>query len=178
MSTRDRPVAGPGVTRTFGAGKLSLMGVLAVCIAVVGAWAGIVPYVGAFFGFGMGDAPAWQWTTDRAILNLIPGAAAVLAALILSGSLLPLALGGGRALSAFAALLAMVAGAWLVLGPSALSAIIGPTGVPAPHGGAGWVFTQLVGYHLGPGILLAVLGAWVMGLLPRGGIRRHRPVLQ
>ena len=154
----------------MGAAKISLLWLLAVATLLVGAWAGMVPYVGPLFGFGQGDAGAWQWTTDRAFLNLIPGAAGVLAGLLL---LLTMAFGRGRGLAAFAGLLAAVAGAWLVLGPSAYGALIGSTTLETVHFGPVWNFVIRVGYHLGPGLLLVAFGAWTMGLLPRGTVRRH-----
>ncbi len=154
----------------MGGTRTSLLWLLSVATLLVGAWAGLVPYVGPLFGFGQGDAGAWQWTTDRAFLNLIPGAAGVFAGLLL---FLSLALGWGRGLAGFAGLLAAVAGAWLVLGPSAYGAVIGSTSLDTVHFGPVWNFTIRVGYHLGPGLLLVAFGAWTMGLLPRGTVQPH-----
>ncbi len=154
----------------MGAAKISLLWLLSVATLLVGAWAGIVPYVGPLFGFGQGDVGAWQWTTDRAYLNLIPGAAGVLAGLLL---LLTMAFGWGRGVAGFAGMLAAVAGAWLVLGPSAYGALIGSTTLEIPHFGPSWNFVIRVGYHLGPGLLLVAFGASTIGLLPRDTVRRH-----
>lgn len=161
------------IVPTMGAAKISFLGMLSVGMLLVGAWAGIVPYAGPLFGFGQGDVGAWQWTNDRAPVSLVPGAAAVLAGLLLMASLFFMASNRGRGLAAFAGLLAAVAGAWLVLGPSAYGALTGSTSLEAPHFGAHWDFVIRVGYHLGPGLLLAVFGALTMGLLPRGGVRRQ-----
>jgi hypothetical protein len=166
----------PFAAKTFGKGEISVLTLLAVMIALVGVWSGIVPYVGGLFGFGLGDAPAWHWTVQRALLDLVPGGAALLAALLLLGMLPALAMGTGRLVAVLALVLVMLAGSWLVLGPSAYLAIAPGSGVPAPHGSPGWVFIQLVGYHYGPGLVLVAFGAGALGLLPRGGITRRRVV--
>lgn len=177
LAPSERPVERvPFTAKTFGKGEISVLTLLAVMIAVVGAWAGIVPYVGGLFGFGLNDAPAWHWTAARALLDLLPGGVALLAALLLLGTRPALAMGTGRLVAGLALLLVMLAGAWLVLGPSAYLAIAPGSSVPATHGAPTWVFTRLAGYHYGPGLVLVACGAGALGLLPRGGVRRRRVV--
>lgn len=55
-------------------------------IIVLGAFAGVLPFVGPLFGFGLtSDAEAWTVTDDRIILSVIPGAAAVIGGMLLQG---------------------------------------------------------------------------------------------
>lgn len=177
LAPSERPLERvPFTAKTFGKGEISVLTLLAVMIALVGAWGGIVPYVGGFFGFGLSDAPAWHWTTERAVLDLLPGAAALFAALLLLVTRPALAMGTGRLVAGLALFLVALAGSWLVLGPGAYSAIAPGSNLPTPHGPPGWVFTQLVGYHYGPGLVLVALGAGAFGLLPRGGVTRRRVV--
>ena len=169
LAPSERPAEQVSFTaKTFGKGEISVLTLLAVMIAVVGTWAGIVPYVGGFFGFGLGDAPAWHWTLDRALLDLIPGGAALFAALLLLVTRPALAMGTGRLVAGLALLLIMLAGVWLVLGSGAYHVIVPGSRLPT--------FTQLLGYHYGPGLLLVGFGAGALGLLPRGGVRRRRVV--
>ena len=177
VAPAERPVERVSFNaKTFGKGEISVLTLLAVVIAVVGAWGGIVPYVGGFFGFGLNDAPAWHWTLQRALLDLIPGGTALFASLLLVGTRPALEMGTGRLIAGLALALVMLAGTWLVLGPAAYQAIAPGGSVPAPHGAPGWVFIALLGYHYGPGLLLVALGAGALGLLPRGGISRRRVV--
>ena len=44
---------------------------------LVGAWAGIVAFVGPEFAYRPTSASAWQWTTANWLLHLVPGAMAV-----------------------------------------------------------------------------------------------------
>jgi hypothetical protein len=164
-------VRAPVVTPTMGAAKLSLLGLLAVAMLLVGGWAAIVPYAGPQFGFGWGDGGAWQWTFDRAMMNLVPGAVALVAGLLMLFGL-P---GGGRrrGLAGLAGLLTIASGAWLVLGSGIWTAFVGHTGLDVPQGvGAYWAFILRLGYHLGPGLLLVGVGALTWGLLPHSALRR------
>jgi len=166
----------PFSAKTFGKGEISVLTLVAVMTAVVGAWGAIVPYAGSLFGFGLNDAPAWHWTAARALLDLTPGVAALLGALLLVGTRPALAMGTGRLVAVLALVLVMLAGAWFVLGPSAYQAIAPGSSPPAPHGASSWVFTQLVGYHYGPGLVLVALWSGALGLLPRGGVKKRRVV--
>jgi hypothetical protein len=133
---------------------------------LLGAWGGIVPYVGPVFGFSGDGTGSWTWSTSHALLFLIPGAAACLAGLFMM-------LGGlsrhavGRGIVAFGAILAIVCGAWFIVGPLAWPALEGSPFFVASsplHQLAHWI-----GYSLGPGALLIALGAFVLGRDRREG---------
>ena len=172
--TRREPALEPVARPTMGFAKLSMLGMLALATIAVGVWAALVPSIGPLFGFGINGAAAWSWDTDRAILDLLPGAVAVLAGLLLLLSVPAAAAGRGRFLGGMGGLLAVLAGAWLVVGPSAYGAL---TGNPAYDIGRGagpyWGFLLSLGYHLAPGLLLVAFGGWAWGLLPRGRVRHH-----
>ncbi len=77
-----------------GGGTLALVGLLTV---LVGAWAGIVPYIGPTFGFGATGTPAWTWSLLHTLLWLAPGAVAVLCGLLIMAHVPSLRNGrGGR----------------------------------------------------------------------------------
>jgi len=129
-------------------------------IVLVGAWGGIVPYVGPIFGFSGDGSGSWTWNLAHSLLFLVPGAVACLAGLVV------MAEGRGssparRTVLAVAGFMAAVSGAWFVVGALAWAALEGSaffTGGTALRELAYWI-----GYSLGPGGLLLALGAFVIG---------------
>ncbi len=127
---------------------------------LLGAWGGIVPYVGPVFGFSGDGTGSWTWSLSHSLLFLIPGAAACLAGLLMMiGGLSRHAV--GRGIVAVGGILAVVCGAWFIVGPLAWPALEGSpffvTTSPL-HQLAYWI-----GYSLGPGALLMAIGAFVLG---------------
>jgi hypothetical protein len=127
-------------------------------IVLLGAWGGIVPFVGPLFGFSGDGSPAWTWNMSHAMLSLAPGAVAVACGLLvmLAGQLL-----AGRRVLAFAGLVVGLCGAWFIIGPLAWPVLKGTTffvGDRPLRELAYWI-----GYSLGPGSLLVGLGALVLG---------------
>ena len=53
--------------------SVEMAGALACAL---GAWGGIVPFVGPIFGFSADGSPAWTWNLPHALLFLAPGAVA------------------------------------------------------------------------------------------------------
>lgn len=150
------------VSRGAGAVPPGGLGVVGVLTALVGAWGGIVAFVGPSFGFDADGTVSWYWNLAHAVLWLAPGAVACFAGLVMVG-LIPRALVGlARLGSATTGFLAAVSGAWFVIGPTAWPVLRHSGGVFAPAGPLRELSYQ-VGYSLGPGILLAVSGAFAMG---------------
>lgn len=140
----------------------------------LGAWGAIVPYVGPTFGYPMppgSDAAAWEWTASHWQLHLVPGIAA-----IIGGALM---LGAARALVALGGVLALVAGAWFVVG-NELAGVWrgGGGGGGGPQGVDAWTvaYTRL-GYHDGTGLAMAILAAVALGLL-LAAVGRPEPHLE
>ncbi|SHG25010.1 hypothetical protein SAMN05443575_1814 [Jatrophihabitans endophyticus] len=84
-----------------------------ILLIILGAWAALIPFIGPWFNFGFNPSPddSFHWTSGRGLYELLPGAVAVFAGLILL-------LSASRALTLFAAWLGVVAGAWLVVVPA------------------------------------------------------------
>jgi hypothetical protein len=121
-------------------------------LVLLGAWGGIVSYVGPKFGYTMGSQSGWQWTSANWQLHLVPGAAVVLGGLLLMAA----RRSGG--------LLALLGGAWLVLGPLFASMWLGPFG--AESNVASSTLAQVarpLGYHYGTGLLITALAAYALG---------------
>lgn len=135
-------------------------------IIVLGAFAGVLPFVGPLFGFGYtSDAEAWTVTQDRIVLSVIPGAVAVLGGLLLQGRRVSIQRTG--------ALLGLAGGSWFVLGP--IFRGLWEEGERAASGGGEWlVLAKELAYHYGTGLALAALAGFALGLLAVYRIARHR----
>jgi hypothetical protein len=78
-------------------------------LIILGAWGALVPFVGPYFHFAYPPGQVWVWTTARAWLEVFPGALAALGGLLLLIS-------GHRVTAMFGGWLAVIAGAWFVVG--------------------------------------------------------------
>jgi hypothetical protein len=145
------------------------LGTVGFLIVLLGAWAGIVPFVGPSFGFSGDGSSSWMWNLPHALLWVAPGAVAVWCGLMMLG-LVPRAISGfGRLGSAALGTITAACGAWLVIGPSAWPVLEHSAGVFVPASPLREL-AYLIGYSLGPGILLVLFGAFAIGW----GVRSHR----
>lgn len=126
-------------------------------VALLGIWGGIIPFVGPYFSYAYTPDKTWDYTSGRLYLEVLPGAAALLGGLIMMAA-------GSRHFAAFGAFLAIIGGAWFVLGnvfaPQWISA--NPAGVPASTGMTMRALEQF-GFFSGLGIVIILLAALVAG---------------
>lgn len=128
-----------------------------VLMLLLGAWAGLVPFIGPIWGWSADGTASWTWTNAHAWLFVVPGAVAFLGALMILGGGIGTRAGG----TSMGGLLGVLAGAWLVVGPVAWPVL---TGAHFFHGyGTLTELSYWIGYSLGPGLLIAVLGAYALG---------------
>lgn len=165
----------PVATEPPGRAVPSSLVVMAIGVILVGAWGGIVPFVGPLFGFSGNGGPAWSWTESHALLALVPGAVAVVAGLLLLGAAAPRT-GGGKARFSLSFLGAVIAacGGWFAIGPFAWI-VLRPS--DAPYFSATAPYTALMhqlGYAVGPGLVLVLFGGAVLGW----AMRHHRPAVE
>jgi peptidoglycan/LPS O-acetylase OafA/YrhL len=138
------------MTRSTGA-------VSGLLIILLGVWGALIPFVGPYFDYSFSTNTTWHYTTDRLWLDILPGALAVLAGVLLL-------LAATRAAGILAGWLAMVAGAWFVVGPSVSltwESGVGPIGRPLY--GSTRQMLELVGYFYGLGALIVALAAFSIG---------------
>ena len=78
-------------------------------LIILGAWGALIPFVGPHFNFAYTPDQDWAWSTARGWLDVLPGAATAVGGLLLifSGNRITAMLGGS---------LAVLAGAWFVIG--------------------------------------------------------------
>jgi len=106
-----------------------------VLLILLGAWGGLVPFVGPYFGYAYTPDKAWHFTLARLWLEIVPGAAAVLGGVLVAVSARRLLAGGG-------AVLAALGGAWFVVGRAVstlwphFGALGSPAGTSVRRGGA------------------------------------------
>jgi hypothetical protein len=138
------------------------LGIVGLLTALLGAWAGLSVLVGPSFGWSPDAAPSWHWSLVHAALHVAPGGAALIAGVVMVGMVPKAARGAGRSGSALAGLLAILAGAWLVVGPSEWPVLESTQQIVFAPAAPVRSFTYVVGANLGPGLLLAVTGAFAL----------------
>jgi len=133
--------------------------IAAVIVGIVGIWGALIPFVGPSFGYGMGTAESWQWSDRRLTGHLAPGFAAALGAILM--------LQGRWARQLPGASLALLGGAWFVLGPTLrpLWATQSMGGMSGMDGSALSSALTGLGYHYGTGVVIVIAAAYALGLL-------------
>jgi hypothetical protein len=128
-------------------------------LIVLGAWGALIPFVGPYFDYGFDRNDTWIWHTSRLWMNVLPGAAAVLAGLVLIGL-------AGRFSLVMGAWIASAAGGWFVVAP-ALSMLWNHNASLAgvPLGDAHRQALEYLGFYYGLGALIMFLGAMELGRL-------------
>lgn len=146
------------VPRTRGA-------VSGVLLILLGAWGALVPLFGPSLNLTIGPDTSWDLTTGRLWLSLLPGIAVVAGGLMLL-------LSANRASAGLGAWLALLGGAWFVVGGPVSQLWNGGTSQAgsALGGTARRVLEQLV-YFDGLGVLIAALAGLALGRLAVRSVR-------
>lgn len=140
--------------------------VVGLVTLVASAWGGIIPFVGPTFGFNATGAPSWHWDLSQAVLGLVPGAIGVLVGLSLMAPSVS-TVGWRRLGMTTMGLLGIAAGAWFVIGPFAWP-VITTSGSYFVAGATPLSdLAHLIGYALGPGLILAMAGGYMLGWATR-----------
>jgi hypothetical protein len=134
-------------------------------IALLGAWGGLIPFIGPAFGYSIGPDDAWHWTTGRLWLSVLPGVVAVLGGLMLM-------LSARRPTASLGALLGVLAGAWFVVGPT-VSRLWnhGVSQAGVAHGSDTLQVFEQLGYFLALGVLIVYFAAAALGRLSVRSVR-------
>ncbi|WKG06064.1 hypothetical protein [Mycolicibacterium sp. HK-90] len=133
-------------------------------LVLLGIWGALIPFVGPYFDFAFTPDQAWVWTSARGWLEVVPGAVTALGGLLLMGS-------GNRATAHFGAWLAVLGGAWFVIGRALAGPLgIGDAGMPIAVTDAKRITLELA-YFSGLGALIVFLGAMAVGRLSVRSVR-------
>jgi len=141
-------------------------------LALLGLWGAIVPFVGPYFGYGLGHTGPWYFTLGRLWPDILPGVAVLLGGALLAAS-------RNRAVAWLAAALALAGGIWFVVGLqiSRLWTGSGSSAADDVTGVVGHQVAQYMGYFLGLGAVISVLAALTAGRLAVRGVRDERTAL-
>jgi hypothetical protein len=140
-----------------------------VLLVLLGAWGGLVPFVGPHFHYAYTPDSTWAYTSGRLLLEILPGAATVLGGLIvLASKFRPAVLLG--------AWLAALSGAWFVTGGilSVLWATSGVTAAGTPVGGTTARVAEQIGFFAGLGVVIVFLAALALGRFTVIGVRETK----
>jgi hypothetical protein len=153
--------AGEGISRTTtprSRGALTGFG-----LVLLGAWGALIPFVGPYFDYAYTPDKTWTWTAARFWLQVLPGAAAFLAGLILLMT-------ANRVVAWIAAWLGIAAGAWFVVGPL-LAPLWRANYLGSPVGDRTDVAVEQIGMFFGLGAAIILLAAMAAGRFSVIGIR-------
>jgi hypothetical protein len=135
-----------------------------VLLVLLGAWGALIPFVGPYFDYAFTPDDSWNFTWGRLWLEVIPGAAAALAGLMLIVS-------AHRVALQFAGWLAAVSGAWFVVGrPLSLLWRDTPWG-GEPTGSLTRTVWEQIGFFSGLGVVIVFFGAFALGRMTVVGER-------
>jgi len=135
-------------------------------LILLGAWGGLIPFIGPYFHYAYTPDKAWSYTTGRLWLEILPGAAALLGGLVvLASARRPLAITG--------AFLAALGGAWFAVGnlvSTFWNGTIPQAGVPV-----GGTVTRLaleeLGFFSGLGVIIVFFAALALGRCAVVGVK-------
>jgi hypothetical protein len=129
-------------------------------LVVLGAWGGLIAFIGPYFHYAYTPDSAWTYTTGRLWLEILPGIGAVTGGAILLAST-------WRPVAIFGAWLAAISGAWFAIGsvlaPLWLHGSQALQGVPTGDAAARAV--EQIGFFTGLGVVLVFLAAVALGRL-------------
>jgi hypothetical protein len=143
------------------------IGTVGALTVLVSAWGGIVPFIGPAFGYSADGTGSWHWDLTHAVLGLVPGAIGVVAGLLILAEIRGIDVGRGRMSLTMAGMIALLCGAWFIVGPltwpvvSTHGAYFATTATPLRE------LANQVGYALGTGLILVGCGGFVIGWASR-----------
>ncbi|WP_068276057.1 hypothetical protein [Aldersonia kunmingensis] len=127
-------------------------------LIALGAWGALIPFIGPYFNWAYTPDEAWTWTAARGWLEVLPGAVAAFGGLLLLMT-------RNRATAMFGGWLAVVAGAWFVVGQVFAGPLnIGSVGFPIADGDTKRALLEIT-YFYGLGAVIVFFGATALGRL-------------
>lgn len=135
-------------------------------LVLLGAWGGIIPFVGHYFGYGFTPNNTWAWTAGRFWLEVLPAIATFVGGLLITGS-------GNRVTGMLGGWLAALAGAWFVLGTT-FTPLWNAGYIGVPSGGTTQAVWERIGMFSGLGVVIVLLAAAAVGRFSVVGVRDVR----
>jgi hypothetical protein len=127
-------------------------------LVILGVWGALIPFVGPRFNFAYTPDQDWTWTTARGWLEVFPGVTTVVGGLLLVFS-------ANRAIAMFGGWLAVLGGAWFVVGGQFAPMLrIGTVGDPVAATDRKRALLEVT-YFSGLGALIVFLGGIALARL-------------
>jgi hypothetical protein len=129
-------------------------------LLLLGAWGGLIAFIGPYFHYAYTPAATWTYTTDRLWLEILPGAAVFLGGLLIL-------LTAARHVAMFGALLAAAAGAWFTLA-TVLSPLWNhniPLGGSPASATVVMRIAEQIGFYTGLGVVIVCIASFAFGRL-------------
>jgi hypothetical protein len=124
-------------------------------LIILGVWGAVIPFIGPYFHFAYTPDQVWAWSTARAWLEVFPGVTTAVGGFLVLVS-------GNRATAMFGGWLAVIAGAWFIVGRTLASLLrLGDIGQPIAATDAKRAALE-ISYFSGPGALIVFLGGAVL----------------
>jgi hypothetical protein len=142
-----------------------------VLLVLLGLWGGLIAFVGPYVDFAFTPNETWVFNNDRLWLNVAPAVATGLGGLIVLFS-------ANRAVAMFGGWLAVLGGAWFVVGPtvSMLWKATGATATGTPIGSEVRQVAEQLAFFTGLGVVIVFFAALALGRFSVVGIREARLV--
>jgi hypothetical protein len=138
-----------------------------VLLVLLGLWGALVPLVGPYFHFAYTPDKAWDLTSGRLWMEVLPGAATLLGGFIVLASRL-------RPAAVLGSWLAAAAGAWFAVGGLVAAHWTSLPSAGAPTGSGTRMVAEQLGFFVGLGVVIAFLAGIGMG---RVTVVAHRDVV-
>jgi hypothetical protein len=137
-----------------------------VLLVLLGAWGGLIPFIGPEFHYAYTPNIPWTYTSGRLWLEVLPGAATLLGGLIVFASRI-------RPVAMLGAWLAALSGGWFAVGDvlSVLWMRGGATAAGAPVGGTVLRVAEQIGLFVGLGVAIVFVAALALGRLAVVGVK-------
>ncbi len=154
------------------AGKLrvprSRGAVSGILLVLLGAWGGLIAFIGPYFHYAYSPASTWTYNTGRLWLEILPAIGTVIGGLVVGVSTL-------RPLAVLGAWVAAVSGAWFAVGGTLLPLWTrgSAASAGAPTGGTVARAVEQVGFFTGLGVVIVFVAAAALGKLT---VLAHRDV--
>ena len=124
-------------------------------LIILGVWGALIPFIGPYFHFAYTPDQVWAWSTARAWLEVFPGVTTAVGGFLVLVS-------GNRATAMFGGWLAVIAGAWFVVGRTLAPLLrLGDIGHPIAVTDAKRAAID-ISYFSGLGALIVFLGGAVL----------------
>ena len=125
-------------------------------LVLLGIWGALIPFVGPYFNYAYKPDHAWQSTSGRLWLEVLPGV------VTLAGGLVVL-LSRFRPAVVFASWLVTLAGAWFAVGDLIARHWAGLPAPGTPVGGGTRSVLEQLGFFTGLGVLIVFVAALALG---------------